>query len=82
MNLSDFIYEQIINWIQKKDFGDWFSRCLCLYEIKYNDWDSIDFIEYTHIYADVMKRLIDNKQISMSDLYFFSFRMCDYGKNH
>lgn len=79
MILSEFIYNQLVEWIKNQDYGDWFARCLCLYEIKYNNWESISIIEYTHTYADVMKQLIDNDCISMSDLYFYSFRMCDWG---
>lgn len=80
MSIEKFIYEQLLLWLDKKDYGDWFTRCLALYEMKYNNWESINIITYTHTYADVMKQLIDDGFIQMSDLYFYSFRMCDFGK--
>lgn len=82
MELSDFIYKQIVEWIDKKDYGDWFARCLALYEIKHNNWQSINIIKYTHTYADTMAQLIDNEKINMNELYFYSFRVCDFGTRH
>lgn len=80
MVLKDFIHEQLLQWINNKDYGDWFARCLALYEIKHNNWKSINIIEYMHTYADTMKQLIDEGAIVMADLYFYSFRMCNFGK--
>ncbi|MBR5550368.1 MAG: hypothetical protein IKV83_00400 [Muribaculaceae bacterium] len=77
MSLNEFIYNQIIEWIKSEKYGDWFCKCMALYEMKYNNWKPIDLIEYTHTYANVMKQLIDCDIITMKDLHFYSFRMCD-----